>query len=106
MPRAVGSLRAAGWPEPLAVPVDFRTAGEAVAPFDALVGLARTALALREWIGLLAYRLDGRTDALFPAPLEPPVAPSRFCGHVKVLLACLNTSGAKPPAERTERTPR
>jgi hypothetical protein len=23
---------------------------------------------LREWVGLLAYRLAGKTDALFPAP--------------------------------------
>jgi hypothetical protein len=23
---------------------------------------------IREWIGLLAYRLTGKTDALFPAP--------------------------------------
>ena len=24
--------------------------------------------ALREWIGLVAYRMLGRTDAVFPAP--------------------------------------
>jgi hypothetical protein len=23
---------------------------------------------IREWVGLLAYRLAGKTDALFPAP--------------------------------------
>jgi len=33
-----------------------------------LEGLTRTDMAFREWIGLLAYRLAGRTDALFPGP--------------------------------------
>jgi hypothetical protein len=35
------------------------------APAD---GLKRLDTATREWVGLLIYRLTGRTDALFPAP--------------------------------------
>jgi hypothetical protein len=31
-------------------------------------GLRRTDVAVREYVGLLVYRLTGRTDALFPAP--------------------------------------
>ena len=31
-------------------------------------GMAQTDLAMHEWIGLLAYRLTGKTTELFPAP--------------------------------------
>jgi hypothetical protein len=31
-------------------------------------GLVRTDIAMREWLGLVAYRLAGRTSALFPGP--------------------------------------
>jgi hypothetical protein len=34
----------------------------------AVDGLARTDMGLREWMGLVAYRLSGRTDALLPGP--------------------------------------
>ena len=36
-------------------------------------GLRRVDVASREWAGLLAYWLTGRSDALFPAP-RPPAA--------------------------------
>ena len=32
-------------------------------------GLARTDPAVREWMGLIAYRLAGKTDALLPGPI-------------------------------------
>lgn len=70
MPRSVGVFRKAGF-DVLPVPVDYRTRGAAdlLVPFKSLPsGLQRTDLAAREWIGLLAYRLTGRTSALFPAP--------------------------------------
>jgi uncharacterized SAM-binding protein YcdF (DUF218 family) len=70
MPRAVGVFRAAGFPVE-AFPVDYRTRGavDLLRPFATLGdGLRRTDTAMREWVGLLIYRIVGRTDALFPKP--------------------------------------
>jgi len=69
MPRAIGTFRKAGW-SALPFPVDFQTMG--VDHLDLYFDL-RSALndlhdALYEWAGLIAYRILGRTDALFPAP--------------------------------------
>jgi len=75
MPRAIGAFRKAGF-EIEAWPVDYRTRGEAdlARPFDKVSeGLRRVDVASREWAGLLAYRLTGRSEALFPAP-RPPAA--------------------------------
>jgi uncharacterized SAM-binding protein YcdF (DUF218 family) len=73
MPRAMGSFRAAGFQvEPW--PVDYRTRGSAdlTRPFDKVSeGLRRVDVAMREWVGLVAYWLRGRSDALFPAPRAP-----------------------------------
>lgn len=77
MPRSIGSFRQAGFPV-TAYPVDFRTRGAAdlARPFPFVAnGLRRLDLAAKEWAGLVAYRLAGYTDALFPAP-EPPSAGS------------------------------
>jgi uncharacterized SAM-binding protein YcdF (DUF218 family) len=70
MPRAVGCFRAARF-QVEAYPVEFTTRGRS-SPFppfatgsSALIQLDRAA---KEWIGLIAYRLMGRTDALFPRP--------------------------------------
>jgi uncharacterized SAM-binding protein YcdF (DUF218 family) len=70
MPRSIGTFRAAGF-DVEAYPVDWRTRGwvDATMPFDKLsAGLGTTDTALHEWAGLVAYRLTGRSDALFPAP--------------------------------------
>jgi uncharacterized SAM-binding protein YcdF (DUF218 family) len=70
MPRAMGVFRAAGFPVE-AYPVDWRTRGpiDATEPFASLGdGLRRTDTAVREWVGLLAYRLTGKTAVLFPGP--------------------------------------
>ena len=70
MPRSIGAFRRAGFLVE-AYPVDWRTRGEAdlMRPFDALAdGLKRSDTAMREWIGLVAYWLTGRTSALLPAP--------------------------------------
>jgi uncharacterized SAM-binding protein YcdF (DUF218 family) len=68
MPRAVGCFRAAGF-EVEPYPVEFSTEGSLFA-LDAAGSAAFRQLdvAAKEWIGLIAYRLMGRTDALFPGP--------------------------------------
>jgi uncharacterized SAM-binding protein YcdF (DUF218 family) len=73
MPRAMGIFRKQGFPVE-AYPVDWRTGGNADAAipfFTASGGLARTDNAVREWVGLVAYRLAGKTSDLFPGPDEP-----------------------------------
>lgn len=70
MPRSVGIFRRAGFPV-IPYPVDFRTSGElrrwSIAR-HAPQGLKTVDFAVHEWLGLIAYRLTGKTDALFPAP--------------------------------------
>jgi uncharacterized SAM-binding protein YcdF (DUF218 family) len=71
MPRAVGAFRKVGF-DVEAYPVDYRTRGPAgllTAFNDTASGLRRTDTAAREWIGLLAYWLTGRTSELFPRPM-------------------------------------
>jgi uncharacterized SAM-binding protein YcdF (DUF218 family) len=70
MPRSIGIFRALGM-NPLAYPVDYRTDGDSQdfrPPGDGSLAIRNVETALREWIGLVAYRLTGKTDALFPAP--------------------------------------
>ncbi len=70
MPRAIGVFRREGF-DIEAHPVDWRTRGalDALRPFRSVGdGLKRTDTAMREWIGLLAYWLTGKTSALFPGP--------------------------------------
>jgi uncharacterized SAM-binding protein YcdF (DUF218 family) len=69
MPRAVGCFRAAGFQvEPHAR--EFTTIQWH--PFTGFVpgsgALSQLDTAAKEWIGLIAYRLMGKTDALFPGP--------------------------------------
>ena len=73
MPRAVGVFRKVGFPV-IAYPVDFRTNGEfwrAGVPGDTGSAVSMVENAMHEWLGLIAYRLTGKTDALFPAPSFP-----------------------------------
>jgi uncharacterized SAM-binding protein YcdF (DUF218 family) len=72
MPRSVGTFRRAGF-DVVAWPVDYRTpgyggAGSGFSTFHQ--GFERADLAVREWVGLVAYRLLGRTDALWPGPAQ------------------------------------
>ncbi len=69
MPRAVGVFRKLGW-EVIPYPVSYKTEGHyRLEPsFDLGDGLARLDRAAKEWVGLVAYYLMGRTSALFPAP--------------------------------------
>lgn len=70
MPRSIGIFRQAGF-SVVAYPVDFRTKGRMwrlVVPRFATKALGLVDFAAHEWAGLVAYRLTGKTDALFPAP--------------------------------------
>ncbi len=70
MPRSMGIFRKAGFTVK-AFPVDYRTAAasDIVRPFSTMgEGLRRTDVAAKEWIGLIAYWLTGKTDALLPGP--------------------------------------
>lgn len=72
MPRAIGCFRAVNWPV-IAYPVDFTTGGERsrFQPFYyALDGVTVTDIAAKEWLGLLAYYLSGRTTSVFPSPAQ------------------------------------
>ena len=70
MPRSVGLFRKAGFAvEPY--PVDWRVGGRddlMVFSNVAIEGLGRTDLAVREWIGLIAYRVAGKIDEFLPGP--------------------------------------
>jgi len=69
MPRAVGCFRAQGW-DVIPFPVDYRTAADprSLHLFDLATATANLDLLVKEWMGLAAYRLMGRTDSLFPGP--------------------------------------
>jgi uncharacterized SAM-binding protein YcdF (DUF218 family) len=69
MPRAVGCFRQAGF-NVEAYPVAWRTRPRGRATFGGALsdGLHTLDLATHEWIGLIAYRLTGRTGELLPAP--------------------------------------
>lgn len=70
MPRSVGLFRKAGFAvEPY--PVDWRMGGRAdLWKFDTNLagGLQRLDIASREWIGLVAYWISGKTSEFFPGP--------------------------------------
>ncbi|MBI5164390.1 MAG: YdcF family protein [Magnetospirillum sp.] len=68
MPRSVGVFRAVGWPV-TAWPVDYLSTGRPRLQFNPGAGRGALAGALHEWTGLIAYRLRGWTNALFPAPI-------------------------------------
>jgi len=69
MPRAIGVFRSTGW-DVIAYPVNYRTSSDASSSrgFDFAGSLDVLNDAAKEWMGLLVYRLLGRTSALFPAP--------------------------------------
>lgn len=70
MPRSMGIFRKIGF-DVEAYPVDWRMSGrEDLFRFSnqGADGLSRTDVAVREWIGLVAYRLIGRTSELLPGP--------------------------------------
>lgn len=70
MPRSMGCFRKAGF-DVTAYPVDYRTNwprdAYRLASF-ASTGLGELDIGVKEWIGMIAYRLTGYTDAVMPAP--------------------------------------
>lgn len=77
MPRSVGAFRKVDFPvEPY--PVDWQTRGRNTPSWGWLLprrsplgGWGALDVAAKEWIGLIAYRLAGHTDELFPGPRPP-----------------------------------
>ncbi len=70
MPRSIGLFRKAGV-NVEAYPVDWRVgqrAGLLAFSTIALDGLGRTDVAIREWMGLVAYWATGKIDRLLPGP--------------------------------------
>lgn len=69
MPRAVGCFRHAGW-SIVPYPVNYITPPTVkfALGFDFPGGLSLLNPVVKEWDGLIAYYLLGRTDAFFPAP--------------------------------------
>jgi uncharacterized SAM-binding protein YcdF (DUF218 family) len=69
MPRSVGVFRAAGW-SVVPWPVNYRTGRSLAADLETSFPerLREFEWGSREWVGLVAYWLMGRTDAIFPAP--------------------------------------
>ena len=69
MPRSMGVFRKAGW-QVIPYPVDYSyAADELFLPFfDLPSGLLTLSAGLHEWLGLLFYRLTGKTEIFFPAP--------------------------------------
>jgi len=69
MPRSMGVFRKAGW-NVIPYPVDYSYAiDEPLSPvFDLQNGLMNLSSGLHEWLGLIFYRLNGKTDHFFPAP--------------------------------------
>jgi len=67
VPRTMGIFRKLGWPV-MAVPVAYKSDS----PHSYYLGdnLREIDRAVHEWLGLLVYRMTGKTDALFPAPAE------------------------------------
>jgi uncharacterized SAM-binding protein YcdF (DUF218 family) len=68
MPRSVMLFRRAGF-DVVPWPVDYRTTGEdslGLSRNNVVHTLQTTGVALREWIGLVAYWVTGRTDAILP----------------------------------------
>ena len=65
VPRAVGVFRKLGWPV-IAVPVAYKTGRSGAADFTGNLDLLNNSI--HEWLGLVVYRLTGKTDELFPGP--------------------------------------
>ncbi|GGA54236.1 hypothetical protein GCM10011385_04770 [Nitratireductor aestuarii] len=72
MPRSVNLFRKVGF-DVIPWPVDYKTAGTenvGLAEDNVIDNLSNTTRGIREWIGLVAYWMTGRTDTILP-PVDP-----------------------------------
>jgi uncharacterized SAM-binding protein YcdF (DUF218 family) len=63
LPRAVGIFRKLGWPV-IPYPVAYKSDGDYLGDLTGALGIVDAVA--REWVGLVAYRILDRTDALIP----------------------------------------
>jgi uncharacterized SAM-binding protein YcdF (DUF218 family) len=77
VPRTVACFRAVGW-DVIPQPADYQADAGGWGPgsFRIAQNLALFDAALHEWLGLLYYRLTGRTRELLPAPLSGSYGPA------------------------------
>jgi uncharacterized SAM-binding protein YcdF (DUF218 family) len=71
MPRSVGLFRNVGV-DVVPWPVDYRSAGNEGVGIDIanpVLNITTTGVAIREWLGLVAYHWTGRTKELFPGSI-------------------------------------
>ena len=66
MPRAVGCFRHIGW-QVVPYPVDYRSEASPRPSFLLSEHLALVDVVVKEWVGLLAYRILGDIDEILPA---------------------------------------
>lgn len=69
MPRSIGVFRQLGW-NTIPYPVDYHTegVGKVGIQFNLKNGLGSLHAGLREWMGLVVYKILDRTNAFFPGP--------------------------------------
>lgn len=73
MPRSMGLFRKAGLTV-VAWPTDYRSTGQEGIGFDIVnpvLNFVTTGVAVKEWIGLVAYAASGRIDSVLPGPEAP-----------------------------------
>ena len=71
MPRSIGTFRAAGWTGLIPYPVDYQTATTAHKWYSLKDGMQLMRRSLYEYVGLLMYRVTGRSCDLLPKPPSP-----------------------------------
>ena len=71
MPRSIGTFRAAGWTGLIPYPVDYQTATTAHKWYSLKDGMQLMRRSLYEYVGLLMYRVTGRSSDLLPKPPSP-----------------------------------
>ena len=66
MPRAIGAFCAQGFENIIPYPVDFRGETRFALRWDLAGGVERLNFAVKEWAGLLVYKVTGRIESVLP----------------------------------------